>query len=362
MHIRLKAQNGHYVVAEGGGGGVINANRPKASTWETFDLLVLGGGTLLSGSKVHLRTSNNAHYFCAEGGGGGQLNATRRQPAEWETFEIIAPDSALGLPITDGQNVRLQCSNGFFVCAEGGGGREVNATRRSADSWETFVIEGIQPGSAPAFRPGIFMFTLDKMTISNTRSRHLDTDHASISVGVNDGPPLTAEKFIGELNNGTHTVGLSIGPIFISSPTDKIAFNYIIINAGHQDHAEINKKITDAGQTLAKAGATAATTAAGALAGAVVGGSVGSMIMPVVGTAIGAAAAFLGAKLTGILTADCDGTVALEQVGLTGQQLSSLLSMPTPYAHWTYHPGTDSSTGCGSNSMYLCYWSVIRLS
>jgi hypothetical protein len=170
------------------------------------------------------------------------------------------------------------------------------------------------------------------------------------------------EKFIGNLNNGTYTVGLSIGPISISSPTDKVAFNYLVINAGHQDHAKIDKILTDTGQTLAKAGATAAITAAGALAAAAVGSTVGSFVMPVVGTAIGAGAAWLGAKLTGILTADCDGTVALEQLGVTGQQLSSLLTMPTPYSHWTYHPGSDSSTGCGSNSMYTCYWSVGRLS
>lgn len=362
MQIRLRAQNGHYMVAEGGGGGAVNANRPKASTWETFELLVFGGGALLSGSKVHLRTSDKAHYFCAEGGGGGQLNATRTQPADWETFEIVAPDSGLGLPIADGQNIRPQSSNGYFVCAEGGGGREVNATRRIADSWETFVIEGVQAGSTPAFQPGTFMFMFDTMTISNTRSRHNDTDHASIAVAVNDGPPQTVEKFIGNLNNGTYTVGLSIGPIAISSPTDKIAFNYLVINAGHKDQATINKILTDIGQALSQAGARAAISAAGALAGAAVGSTVGSFIMPAVGTAIGAAAGWLGGKLTGILTADCDGTVAVEQVGVTGQQVSSLLTATIPHSHWTYHPGTDSSTGCGSNSMYSCRWSVQRLS
>ncbi|MFY4727586.1 fascin domain-containing protein [Nitrospira sp. BLG_2] len=322
---------------------------------------VLGGGTLLSGSKVQFRT-DNSRYFCAEGGGGGQLNATRTQPSEWETFEIIAPDTALGLPISDGQNIRLQCSNGYFVCAEDGGGREVNATRRIADSWETFVIEGVQGGVAPAFQPGTFMFTFDSMIISNTRSRHNDTDYASLSVAVNDGPPQTVKKFIGNLNNGTYTVGLSIGPIAIASPTDKVAFNYLVVNAGHQDNAKIDKILTDIGQGLSQAGTRAAISAAGALAGAVVGSTVGSFIMPAVGTAIGVAVGWLGGQLTGILTADCDGTVAIEQVGVTGQQLAGMLAAGAPYAHWTYHPGSDSSTGCGSNSMYFCHWSVQRLS
>jgi hypothetical protein len=32
----LQASNGQYVVAEGGGGGVVNANRNNIGAWETF--------------------------------------------------------------------------------------------------------------------------------------------------------------------------------------------------------------------------------------------------------------------------------------------------------------------------------------
>ena len=36
---------GQYVSAENGGGGAINANRPAASTWETFTFYDINGGT-----------------------------------------------------------------------------------------------------------------------------------------------------------------------------------------------------------------------------------------------------------------------------------------------------------------------------
>jgi len=41
MKIALKASNGQFVSAEGGGGGKILANKNTVGLWETFDLLVL---------------------------------------------------------------------------------------------------------------------------------------------------------------------------------------------------------------------------------------------------------------------------------------------------------------------------------
>ncbi|GAB4199916.1 MAG: hypothetical protein Fur006_51020 [Coleofasciculaceae cyanobacterium] len=42
--IALQASNGQYVVAEGGGGGVVNANRSAIGPWETFAIIL--GGTI----------------------------------------------------------------------------------------------------------------------------------------------------------------------------------------------------------------------------------------------------------------------------------------------------------------------------
>lgn len=38
--IALRSQNGYYVVAEGGGGGVVNVNRQAIGGWETFRLII----------------------------------------------------------------------------------------------------------------------------------------------------------------------------------------------------------------------------------------------------------------------------------------------------------------------------------
>lgn len=44
--VALQASNGQYVVAEGGGGGVVNANRDAVGHWETFRMHQLGGGSV----------------------------------------------------------------------------------------------------------------------------------------------------------------------------------------------------------------------------------------------------------------------------------------------------------------------------
>ena len=122
--IALRASNGQYVCAEGGGGGVVVANRNAIGAWETFRLFDLGNG------NVALRASNG-QYVCAEGGGGGAVVANRNAIGAWETFKLF--DLGNG-------NVALRASNGQYVCAEGGGGGVVVANRNAIGAWETFKL------------------------------------------------------------------------------------------------------------------------------------------------------------------------------------------------------------------------------
>jgi hypothetical protein len=78
---------------------------------------------------------NNGTYLCAENGGGQEVNATRAVPAQWETFVIINHPRK-DLPINHGEDACLQCYNDQWVCAEGGGGDVVNANRGIAGPWE----------------------------------------------------------------------------------------------------------------------------------------------------------------------------------------------------------------------------------
>ena len=129
-----------------------------------------------------------------------------------------------------------------------------------------------QPGTPPPpFQPASYSFSLVSMTITNTRSRHEDSDKASVSMAVGSNAPITAVKDLGNRNNGTFPIGLPIGPVPVSDPNIGIAFNYLILNAGHSDWNTVNGALTKAGGDLAAAGARAATAAIGSVVGATIG-------------------------------------------------------------------------------------------
>ncbi len=126
VNVSLQANNGLYVAAEGGGGGVLNANRTGVGAWERFTVVSLGG------DQVALRTSNGK-YLCANGGGGSTLSADRTGIGAWETFTVVSV----------GNGIALRTSNGHYLCAEGGGGRELVANRQTVGAWETFRFAGV---------------------------------------------------------------------------------------------------------------------------------------------------------------------------------------------------------------------------
>ncbi len=134
---------GYFVVAEGGGGGVVNADRTGIGPWETFTLIDLNGGSLESGDLVNIQ-SVGGYFVVAEGGGGDVVNANRTVPAEWETFRIERVFGCCG--IGSGDTISLQAFNGWaggggnYVVAEGGGGSVVNANRGAVGSWEMFTL------------------------------------------------------------------------------------------------------------------------------------------------------------------------------------------------------------------------------
>jgi len=139
-YIHLKTYDGvHYLCAENGGGGPINATRSWAAQWETFRMIPSQGGTVKSDTPVNFSTYDGTHYVCAENGGGGEVNATRQAASIWETFSIHRVDGAA--EIANGSKVNLRAYDGHFLCAEGGGGAQLNATRTAAAQWETFTVE-----------------------------------------------------------------------------------------------------------------------------------------------------------------------------------------------------------------------------
>jgi cytochrome c len=139
MHdAQIRASNGQWVAAEGGGGGDVNANRSAAAQWETFTLIDWNGGTLDTNDAVSFRTYDGVHYLVAVGGGGGAVRATSVQAAAAERFTLIrmSGSGAIG----SGTSVAFRASNGQYLVAEGGGGGGLNADRDSVGVWETFTL------------------------------------------------------------------------------------------------------------------------------------------------------------------------------------------------------------------------------
>jgi hypothetical protein len=209
----------------------------------------------------------------------------------------------------------------------------------------------------PPFSPASYTFTLDSIDISNTRSRHEDTNHASVSAAVGNNPPTTVLKDLGDQNNGHHPIGLRIGPVLVNDPNIGVVFNYLIINSGHQNPGEVAKALTTVGNALASKGAQAATSAIGAA----VGLSAGSVVLPVIGSTLGALAGFLVGGLADIFGANCDGPVASEQLAFKGIDLFNRTAIVKSFHHATFHPGIDSPSGCGSNSKYIANYTISRV-
>jgi hypothetical protein len=83
-------------------------------------------------SKIALR-AREGQYVCAEDGGGGEVNVTRTERSYWETFELIE--------LSQPNKVYLRSFDGHYLCAESGGGGVVVANRSIPHEWETFELE-----------------------------------------------------------------------------------------------------------------------------------------------------------------------------------------------------------------------------
>ncbi|MEK7257870.1 MAG: SGNH/GDSL hydrolase family protein, partial [Bacteroidota bacterium] len=88
--------------------------------------------------RVALR-ANNGLYVCAEGGGNSTLTANRVAIGAWEVFEMIDLGNS---------RVALKSVDGFYVSADNAGGSSVNVTRLRLNTWETFILESHSTGMA----------------------------------------------------------------------------------------------------------------------------------------------------------------------------------------------------------------------
>jgi hypothetical protein len=197
---------------------------------------------------------------------------------------------------------------------------------------------------------------LDSFEITNTRSRHEDTDFVSVSVTVGTRPPQTQTRSLGDLNNGTFPLNM-VFPNLQVWPNESVTLNYVMVNNGHQDPNAVEKGIEQLSATLAQKAAAAAATAVGVAVGAALGASIGTAIVPLLGTALGALAGWVTSEFWGFIFADCDGPVAAAVHVLKGFEILAAQRHGGMVVR-DEHPGVDSPAGCGSNSHYFVTWSV----
>jgi pimeloyl-ACP methyl ester carboxylesterase len=88
--VAFQTTNGSYLQAVSGGGGAIQAIGGGIGAWETFTIVDLDhpGGTVQSWDAVALR-SCNGYFVVAESGGGDVVNVNRMAIGAWETFRLV---------------------------------------------------------------------------------------------------------------------------------------------------------------------------------------------------------------------------------------------------------------------------------
>lgn len=194
-----------------------------------------------------------------------------------------------------------------------------------------------------------YIFRLNNFKITNIRAHHEDTAYVSFTLKVGDHQFQTLTKNMGGVNNGIHNIGLEFGPIDISIPDTSVLFNYQIVNAGHSGESSIVKGL--------ESGATGMLSAGGTVLAASLGGGIWGIV---IGGALGITTLGIG-ELFKLLTANCDGLVAVDQVAVKEATLENWVSNSGSHSETRFYPGYDSPHGCGSNSRYYVTWSVKKV-
>ena len=195
-------------------------------------------------------------------------------------------------------------------------------------------------------------FSLDSFRITDTRSRHEDTDYVTVSITVGTNPTVTKTQRVGDVNNGTHHVGLGVAAEIPTNKTVPVVFSYVILNNGHGSPSTVEKEAEKALSALGSKAADAASKVVASAIGAAVGEALGTAVVPLVGSAIGALAGWLVGSIGGILFANCDGVVAAGMHVYSSADLIHQTAAGHRISETADHHGTKSPDGCGGNSRY----------
>lgn len=158
VRIRLRHTNGLYLGAMSGGGASMDV-RATGDEWRAcFVVIDIDQSGFVDGARIHLMAPRG-HFVVAEGGGGGDLNANRVLPFAWETFTIKRVSGATTPNLEVGDEVILISQNGRRVRALSSGGADARGDASSSTNFTLSDIWGLnatlpESGLRPAWHLG----------------------------------------------------------------------------------------------------------------------------------------------------------------------------------------------------------------
>lgn len=195
-----------------------------------------------------------------------------------------------------------------------------------------------------------YSFAVTKFQIGFTRA--LDADEFYLSHTAHVDGTLFASNFVhlGWFSDGIHqTDGAGLPSVVINDPSVTVDFVFQLVNAGNASSETAEAALLGTAEQLIGIGAGCKT-----------GGSLVSGLVSAIPASGAWAVAFKGfAKLWDWLHADCDGPVAVDKLSGTrfaidtwadDDPTGSISVIEKDYG------GTDSPSGCGSNSAYRVTW------
>ncbi len=96
--------------------------------------------------------SVHGKFMCAEGGGGRELVANRDSVGDWEMFRFHCFDGYDKLVLQPGVRIVLRASSRQFVYADGGGGGRLLALGPGIGGWEPLMLHMIVWDATDVYR------------------------------------------------------------------------------------------------------------------------------------------------------------------------------------------------------------------
>jgi hypothetical protein len=216
----------------------------------------------------------------------------------------------------------------------------------------------------------LYTFALENFRIDNTRSRHEDTDQVTFGLQVGSKQFPVQSLSTGDVNNGGHGVNLSYRFVCISDPMSPVAFSYEIYN-GDASKLSVDLETLDKRLLAQSVDDTIKTSGVAETGYANFSSGEAGADVPMLdednpfGDTSDWSTVFFESIFVDIgsfLFPDCDGFVAADAIGSTKSQWDRLIDFTggVTFRKSLRYPGSNSPSGCGSNSDYTVTWSVTR--